>query len=452
MQRCSASIAGLAAALAKAQAVLVNPEKSLVGTISLDRAGGAERSFRYASLASGLEIVRKTLGEHEIAIVQTTAIDQAGGIVNLTTVLAHSSGEWIASDWPVCPVSETAAPRRMGAALTYARRYALFTLVGIAGEDDLDAPDLLTPGGCGSAPETTEPSGDRRLNGKSPANGKQKLAPRTLLEPGASTELRDRLVAQIAEIGSSDDAALWAYCNMRAKHRLSATDALRVEEAFQDKLAGVTDPTNGDSTIDDGAKGGGGADPHNIVDKTAMQISTGGAEQPPRSSEPVPAARRGRQRRTKSTTIDKTRLAFPVPRRIRDREHVRFVAKQPCLICGRIPSDPHHLRFAQNRALGRKVSDEFTVPLCRGHHREVHRQGDEAAWWMKLGAEPTAAARALWLKTHPLRAAVDGVSFEGAASSALATFDQADDPRGRAAGKRGRSHEAKPIEKAAAPQ
>ena len=98
--------------------------------------------FRYAPLSSGLDIVRKTLSQHEIATVQATAVDQAAGIVNLTTVLAHSSGEWIASDWPVCALEDMASPNRMGAALTYARRYALFTLVGIAGEDDIDAPDL----------------------------------------------------------------------------------------------------------------------------------------------------------------------------------------------------------------------------------------------------------------------------------------------------------------------
>ena len=110
MQRSSQSIASLAAALAKAQIQLTNPEKALVATLRADGPGGAERSFRYASLASGLDIVRKTLGEHEIATVQTTAIDQAAGIVNLTTVLAHSSGEWIASDWPVCAIAETATP------------------------------------------------------------------------------------------------------------------------------------------------------------------------------------------------------------------------------------------------------------------------------------------------------------------------------------------------------
>src|SRR5216110_4009538 len=142
MHRSSESVAALASALAKAQAELINPEKSLTATIRSGRPGEGERTFRYASLASGLDIVRKTLGQHEIATVQTTAIDQTTGQIQLTTLLAHASGEWISSDWPVCPISETAAPHRMGAALTYARRYALFTLVGIAGEDDLDAPDL----------------------------------------------------------------------------------------------------------------------------------------------------------------------------------------------------------------------------------------------------------------------------------------------------------------------
>src|SRR5690348_14676427 len=146
MQRSSPSIAALATALAKAQIELTNPEKSLIGTIEPQDGEGSARLFRYAPLSSGLEIVRKTLGQHEIATVQTTAIDLAAGIVYLTTVLAHSSGEWIASDWPVCPIAETERPHRMGTALTYARRYALFTLVGIAGEDDLDAPDLIDPG------------------------------------------------------------------------------------------------------------------------------------------------------------------------------------------------------------------------------------------------------------------------------------------------------------------
>src|ERR1700690_704366 len=154
MQRGSATIGAIAGALAKAQIELANPEKSLTATIRSPFPREGDRSFRYASLSSGLDLVRKSLGRHEIATVQTTSIDEGAGMIRLTTTLAHSSGEWVSSDWPVCPVSETAAPHRMGAALTYARRYALFTLVGIAGEDDLDAPDLN--GGVASASTANE--------------------------------------------------------------------------------------------------------------------------------------------------------------------------------------------------------------------------------------------------------------------------------------------------------
>src|SRR5207249_1505046 len=193
MHRSSESVAALASALAKAQAELINPEKSLTATIRSGRPGDGERSFRYAPLASGLDIVRKTLGQHEIATVQTTAIDQAAGLLNLTTMLAHASGEWIASDWPVCPVSETANPQRMGAALTYARRYALFTLVGIAGEDDLDAPDVCPPPpvtaagtGMGSVTErgaSPETRGELRLPPRSDGNGRTRAAARAANTP-----------------------------------------------------------------------------------------------------------------------------------------------------------------------------------------------------------------------------------------------------------------------------
>ena len=110
--------------------------------------------------------------------------------------------------------------------------------------------------------------------------------------------------------------------------------------------------------------------------------------------------------------IDKSVLSLPEPRRIRDREHVRSVMRNGCLVCGRTPSDAHHLRFTQKRALGRKVSDEFTVPLCRGHHRELHRHGDEAAWWTKLGVDPLGAARFLWLESHPLPEGTKSVGTE----------------------------------------
>src|SRR5205807_1367587 len=129
MHNSSETIVAIASALAKAQAELTNPEKSLTATMPAAFPREEARSFRYASLASGLDLVRKCLGQQEIATVQATAIDKETGLIRLTTVLAHSSGEWMSSDWPVCPVSETNAPHRMGAALTYARRYALFTLV-----------------------------------------------------------------------------------------------------------------------------------------------------------------------------------------------------------------------------------------------------------------------------------------------------------------------------------
>src|SRR5665811_226466 len=166
MHQSSETIGAIAAALAKAQAELTNPEKSLTATIRSPFPREEDRTFRYAPLSSGLDIVRKCLGRNEIAAVQTTAIDNETGLIRLTTVLAHSSGEWISSDWPVCPVSETAAPHRLGAALTYARRYALFTLVGIAGEDDADAPDLVAP-----APANTLGAlGHRTIgNGSAPA-------------------------------------------------------------------------------------------------------------------------------------------------------------------------------------------------------------------------------------------------------------------------------------------
>ena len=384
MQRTSESIATLAAALAKAQIELVNPEKSLVATIRAD--SGVDQTFRYASLASGLEIVRKILGQHEIATVQTTSIDQSAGIINLTTVLAHSSGEWIASDLPVCPVSETETPHRMGKALTYARRYALFTLVGIAGEDDLDAPDLATPMKRTSGHEKANLNGSGQSNG-GPQNSRPQAiprrdgkalqqAPKPVLGAEASAELRDRLVAEVDNLGSGDDAAIWAHRSLGEKNKLTALDAQLVEETFQARLETLT--------VDMRRKA-----------REVARPQTLDTQQAKKSKKP-------NTRRRSKAAINKSALALPEPRRVRDRDHVKFVAQQACLVCGRRPSDAHHLRFAQSRALARKVSDEFTVPVCRGHHREVHRCGDEAAWWERHKIDATVIARALWLETHPL--------------------------------------------------
>jgi hypothetical protein len=193
--------------------------------------------------------VRKVLGRHQIAAVQTTSIDQAAGLINLTTVLAHASGEWIASDWPVCVVSETATPHRMGAALTYARRYALFTLVGIAGEDDLDAPDLPAPASIAQEHPTFREHGNGQLNGtqrKSQLHGRRRPISPLGAEPSA--QLRDQLLAEINELASSDDAAIWAYRKLTDKNHLIDTDAKVLEHAFQARLDIVsvenTEPPN----------------------------------------------------------------------------------------------------------------------------------------------------------------------------------------------------------------
>ena len=305
--------------------------------------------------------------------MQTTSIDEAAGIVRLSTVLAHASGEWIASDWPVCPIAETERPQRMGAALTYARRYALFTLVGIAGEDDLDAPDLTDP---------TPKPGKLRFSSKSGGNGGQQLGSARSASRGGgnkpasaslqpelsvalSASLRVELLRQIDGLSSADEAALWAQRRLTAKNQLSVADAQHVEEAFATKL-GVIPAENA------------------------------------KADEATAPSKESLTEKTRAPQTDKSVLGFPEPRRIRDRDHIRHVMKQPCLICGRRPSDPHHLRFAQSRALGRKASDEFTVPLCRTHHREIHHCGDEFSWWGNTGIDPLAAARALWLETHPL--------------------------------------------------
>jgi hypothetical protein len=377
MPRSSESLAALAAALAKAQAELVNPEKSLTATVRTGRPGEGQRSFRYASLSSGLDIVRKTLGQHEIATVQTTAIDHTAGMVNLTTTLAHASGEWIASDWPVCPIAETANPQRMGAALTYARRYALFTLVGMAGEDDLDAPNLCVE--PTSLPSEIKPTGGQSwMPPRKPGNGyarkglKREILP--TLDPDQSVALREKLLIEVGNVTSADRGAGWARVALAAKNSLTSTDAKLVEDAFERRLSELSPPETAGLPSRDLSVA------EVTGDRDTLAIATRDGDQP-----------RG---------IDKSVLAVAAPRRYRNKEHLRFVAQQPCLLCARKPSDPHHLRFVQPRALGRKASDEFTVPLCRMHHRAVHRAGDERTWWKQTSIDPLKIARKLWKHTR----------------------------------------------------
>jgi len=373
--RSSESFAALTAALAKAQAKLVNPEKSLTATVRSGRPGETQRTFRYAPLSSGLEIVRKTLSKHEIAVIQTTATDQATGMLNLTTLLAHASGEWIASQWPVCAIAEIANPHRMGAALTYARRYALFTLVGIAGEDDLDAPDICVPAST-TGPVISGSQFPSQTQGNSKIRGAAKTASPAVLLTDESAALRDRLLSEISGLASQDSAATWAGEALPAKNTLTAADAKLVEDAFEQKLSRLS------------------ALPGETVEPPITEALPASVE----GSQAIDTGNTANQLQPKG--IDKSVLAVSAPRRYRNREHLRYVTLQPCLLCARKPSDAHHLRFVQPRALGRKASDEFAVPLCRIHHRAAHRAGDERAWWKAAGIDPLKIARKLWKDTR----------------------------------------------------
>jgi len=387
MHRCSESIATIAAALAKAQAQMINPEKSLVGTIRSPFPREPDRTFRYAPLSSGLDIIRKSLGQHEIATIQTTAIDKETGILRLTTVLAHSSGEWISSEWPVCPISDIASAQRMGAALTYARRYALFTLVGIAGEDDLDAPDLnVQPTDRSGPPRSEQPTSNGRTNAAerpSRNGGSSQPSTRSVLPPDQSAALRQRLITELVDIRSADEAAKWAHRNLPAKNTLIVTDAQIVEQQFQTRLSTISDSEAANSLS-------------NVVpdQNIAFEGEANASADENANAHQRPSATA--KKRTRKVAVGPLGKAV----RLRDKDHRKFIMRQACLVCGRAPPDPHHLRFTQPRALGRTVSDEFIVPICRLHHRELHRSGDEAAWWQKLNIDPVPVALRLWQQTQ----------------------------------------------------
>ena len=373
MHQASNSIGAIAAALAKAQAEISNPEKSLTAMLG---PGEGSRTFRYAPLSSGLDIIRKSLGRYEIAVVQTTAIDQEAALLRLTTVLAHSSGEWISSEWPICPISESNAPHRLGAALTYARRYALFSLVGIAGEDDTDAPDLPTLNGNRSEVQGSSPRTDAVAHPPKPAGTRKRPAfelARQILAPEASVDLRDELEKKLTALGSAEELTAWAGRALPRKNALRAADAAAIEQAFEAKATSLNladaEPSVGNAGHPDGQP---------QPEKPRPENGVYGAAGPPS-------------------------LAIPKTQRRRDKGHLRFVATQPCLVCGRLPSDAHHVRFSEPRALGCKVSDEFTVPLCRAHHQWLHRVGDEQGWWKDIGIDPLPIAQQLWAETRNAR-------------------------------------------------
>jgi hypothetical protein len=412
MHRCSENVAAIATALAKAQTQLSNPEKAMLGAVYNIRTD-SQQSFRYASLASGLDIIRKALGSNQIAITQTTDIDRASGTVNLTTTLLHTSGEWISSDWPVCQLSETSAPRRMGAALTYARRYALFTMVGIAGEDDLDAPDFASDQPKGPIVSSSlKSSAPVPVRPHQPGNGSHTPQP-TLENAGDedSATIRARLLREIEGL-PQDQLQTRAIAILKAKNRLPADDAKRVEDAFASRMVvdgALPDEIKAEGLVPDSAQ----PDPTSAspaktprsrgrprkVKVTPQQPDALPVISEPIDLNPTPASA-DVQHAEAPGKIDKSVLTIAEPRRFRDKAHLKFVASQPCLICGRNPADAHHLRFAQPRGMGLKVSDEFTVPLCRTHHRDNHRFGEEQAWWSRQAIDPLEVSRRLWVSTR----------------------------------------------------
>jgi hypothetical protein len=411
MHRSSEHVAAIATALAKAQTELSNPEKMMTGTIYNARTD-SQQSFRYASLSSGLEIIRKILGSQQIAVTQTTEIDRTSRTVNLTTLLVHTSGEWISSQWPVCQLSETAAPRRMGAALTYARRYALFTMVGIAGEDDLDAADFNTDERKRNKEPAREaaPGVERKPANAVQTHFKSKQPVQEKLDPEYSETLRKDLIHEI-QITPKEALHSRARALLKAKNRLSTDDAKLVEEAFAARA--MLSGNSIEALMEPGAQ----------LNTSETQSFTGVTSTAKPSRRPSKRAKNGVHHPAKQLSIppsipgdasastsqevdlapgriDKSKLTFGEPRRLRNKAHLKFVASQPCLVCGRNPADAHHLRFTQPRAMGLKVSDEFTVPLCRAHHREVHNYGNELAWWEKRSIDPVATSRALWGSTR----------------------------------------------------
>jgi hypothetical protein len=345
-------------------------------------------------------------------------------------MLAHASGEWIASDWPVCALSEMAMPRRMGAALTYARRYSLFTLVGIAGEDDLDAPDLACQPSEGAQTAGNGPDWGKR-NGRGAAGSLGAFAksrkpwtpPKQTLAPEKSAALRDRLLGELSRLASAQEATAWARGALGAKNTLRDGDATIVEAAFVSRMTELdveaTLPT--DPGLPEEPPGRAA-----LMAALRASVELGATKDAARKRRPrVQALSAPPQPPAPSLPelppvnnavpwhVDKGALPLSEPRRYRDRAHLTFVASQPCLLCGRQPSDAHHLRLMQPQALGRRVSDEFSVPLCRTHHRALHRHGDEAAWWTSAGIDAVTIAHRLWqhtrLKGAPIQEHIDAL-------------------------------------------
>jgi hypothetical protein len=265
MRASSDTIAQLAAALAKAQSELVNPAKSLTAILDDGRSRAGPQCYRYAPLSSGLDIVRKAFGKFELALIQTTHVDRDRSILLLTTTIAHGSGEWISGLWPVCSLSEMGHPKLMGAALTYARRYCLFTMVGIAGEDDIDAPDFPTTEvkgvpGNGFDPDPVKPAIDLHDRHNStptieqenadpsaepsvsqdaePARRRRRGARISPPSPLPSAKSTDPL-GDLATIADAETLFRWALEVLPARNKLDEKERVALDAAFLAKAEAI---------------------------------------------------------------------------------------------------------------------------------------------------------------------------------------------------------------------
>jgi hypothetical protein len=207
---------------------------------------------------------------------------------------------------------------------------------------------------------------------------------RATLGPEQSATLREQLLATVAQLQSEEEAADWVHKNMLAKNTLTAADADLIESDFKDRLMAIQSTS---ASLEEPAG--------SITGESSAAVSEQISAEPMEASVSAPMIlpqKPGARRRVVAKTI-----------RLRDKEHCKFIATQPCVVCGRTPSEAHHIRFAQPRAVGRKVSDEYTVPVCRLHHRDLHTYGDEASWWAAVSIDPLPIALQLWRKSrsHP---------------------------------------------------
>jgi hypothetical protein len=224
------------------------------------------------------------------------------------------------------------------------------------------------------------------------------------LDLDQSAVLRDRVIAELDGLCSADEAADWVHRRLPDKNKLTADDAQRVEISFLAKLAAIEEASSSGAPAET-IPSSGAASPGPTVSDEAMPPvdSQSEAVEVPLAVSETPAGSNDEdtfaQIPEKAFGSGRRRLAGKAIR-LRDKEHCKFVARQACVVCGRAPAEAHHLRFAQPRALGRKVSDEYTVPVCRLHHRELHRYGDEVSWWAGVNVDPVPIALELWRRSR----------------------------------------------------